>query len=182
MEKKTASAKTLQTKRLLTSKLVELLEKTSFRKISVNDICRAALISRSTFYVHFGDKYQLLHYYLEKEIQRWQEHTCNKTPQESILYILDAIQSRKNFYYHLVIDEPDEKQREIFQEALIRFFTEKLKEKEQAGETLPCPISVLSSYYAGGIAYVNMQWMQNGFDLTAEEMAKCQFELLRDLF
>lgn len=96
MGNRNESAKVLQTKHLLVSQLMELLKNRSLKKISVNDICQGALISRSTFYLHFEDKYRLLQYCFEKEVGRWETSTRGKTAQETILYILDAILEKKD--------------------------------------------------------------------------------------
>lgn len=38
----------------------QLLESDGFRKITIGKICEVALVSRSTFYSHYQDKYDLL--------------------------------------------------------------------------------------------------------------------------
>lgn len=50
----------VRTNHLIHSALIELLQKKSFDKITINDICNQALIGRSTFYHHYDDKYQLV--------------------------------------------------------------------------------------------------------------------------
>lgn len=50
----------LKTQNALKTALSKLLESHNFNLITVNDICEEALISRSTFYSHFEDKYDLL--------------------------------------------------------------------------------------------------------------------------
>ena len=57
----------------LSRTLLELLEKKSFQKITVNDICQGAIVSRSTFYMHFEYKYQLMLFCLREERQRFDE-------------------------------------------------------------------------------------------------------------
>ncbi|MCJ1655538.1 TetR family transcriptional regulator [Staphylococcus sp. NRL 16/872] len=52
----------IKTKKALTQSLYVLLEKEMFSNISVNKICKNAQIHRTTFYKHFYDKYELLHY------------------------------------------------------------------------------------------------------------------------
>ncbi len=47
-------------KQSLANALMALLEKTSFEKITVGDLCAAASMSRKNFYYHFRDKYDLL--------------------------------------------------------------------------------------------------------------------------
>lgn len=45
-----------KTQRLLALAMLTLLEKEGFSKITANDICTEAMISRSAFYSHFEDK------------------------------------------------------------------------------------------------------------------------------
>ena len=45
---------------VLMETLEELLHKKPFQKISVNELCESALVSRSAFYANFEDKYHLL--------------------------------------------------------------------------------------------------------------------------
>ncbi len=49
-----------KTKANLYKGILKLLEKKSFEKISITDICKTAMINRSTFYDHYNDKYELL--------------------------------------------------------------------------------------------------------------------------
>lgn len=44
----------------LTNTLLTILQTNSFSKITVNDLCKVAGVSRSTFYVYFSDKFDLL--------------------------------------------------------------------------------------------------------------------------
>lgn len=58
-----------KTYRALTTATLMLLNKRNSQKITVNALCEEALISRSTFYTHFTDKYDLLRYYLTVNLQ-----------------------------------------------------------------------------------------------------------------
>ena len=49
-----------RTDRDITNALLTVMEHKSFEKISVQDILDEALINRSTFYLHFPDKYAVL--------------------------------------------------------------------------------------------------------------------------
>lgn len=70
MDKTEDSAKVLRTKRILSAQLRQLLENKNFKKITVNDICQGAMVSRSTFYLHFEDKYQLFRYCVDEELRQ----------------------------------------------------------------------------------------------------------------
>ena len=54
----------IKTHKALTSAMFRQLSHRSFEKITVNDLCEEALVSRATFYVYFRDKYDLLKYWL----------------------------------------------------------------------------------------------------------------------
>lgn len=49
-----------KSKRDLRNALIELMKTTPFKKITVGDICSAAIINKMTFYKHYADKYELL--------------------------------------------------------------------------------------------------------------------------
>lgn len=49
-----------KSKRDLCHALVGLMQSTPFKKITVGDICSAAMINKMTFYKHYRDKYELL--------------------------------------------------------------------------------------------------------------------------
>lgn len=54
--------------------LLSLLKEIPFQKITVNLLCKTALINRSTFYKYYTDKYDLLDRYLDRILQEFQEH------------------------------------------------------------------------------------------------------------
>lgn len=56
----------IKTKIIIKNAFLELLEEKSFEEISIAAICERALISRSTFYAHYEDKYKLLEELYEK--------------------------------------------------------------------------------------------------------------------
>lgn len=176
------SKKVLQTKRLLAMQLMELLEKKNFKKITINDICQGAMISRSAFYLHFDDKYHLLRYCLEEELEQWKTVSQKGTIDDFLMFTLDSIVEKKNFYYNsLISGATDIEMTDIFVKAFTQFFAAYLAEKQEAGCNLPGPISIVSAYYAGGIVWSNIQWIQNDFNISKEEMATCQKRLLSDL-
>ncbi|MCL2352137.1 MAG: TetR/AcrR family transcriptional regulator [Firmicutes bacterium] len=55
----------IKTRSALVSALSALLTREKFSRITVYDICSEALVSRTAFYIHFSDKYDLLRYWLK---------------------------------------------------------------------------------------------------------------------
>jgi len=54
----------IKTRQAILKALDSLLGSRNFSQITVNDICTQALVSRTAFYAHFKDKYDLLEYWL----------------------------------------------------------------------------------------------------------------------
>lgn len=57
----------IKNRRGIEGAMLLLLQEKDFSKITIQDICREALVSRSTFYAHYLDKYDLL----EKIVDRY---------------------------------------------------------------------------------------------------------------
>ncbi len=73
-----------KTKRDLRAAMLRLLERESFGKLSVSDICAEAMVNRMTFYKHYQDKYDLLND-LILEVKRSIVARCAETePGEAI--------------------------------------------------------------------------------------------------
>ena len=87
-----------KTRRQLTQALVELMEERPFQELSVTDICRRAMVHRTTFYAHFTDKQELLHYLLT-QLERECIDACipqdAPTPRE---FFLEAARSTLAFF------------------------------------------------------------------------------------
>ncbi|WP_282675042.1 TetR/AcrR family transcriptional regulator [Lactococcus lactis] len=52
--------KSERTHELIKESILNILSKKSFNQITVNDICNQSYITRSTFYMHYKDKYHVL--------------------------------------------------------------------------------------------------------------------------
>ncbi|WP_035451020.1 TetR/AcrR family transcriptional regulator [Agrilactobacillus composti] len=60
----------VKTKNLIQSTFIELIKQEGFKKITINDISRSANINRSTFYLHYTDKYDLLNQIVDRNIDQ----------------------------------------------------------------------------------------------------------------
>ena len=69
------------TKMVLRESLMELMKKKPISEISIKELCALADVSRSTFYIHYRDQYDLLH----------------KTEEETIAFIDDVL---KKYAFH----------------------------------------------------------------------------------
>lgn len=88
-----------KTRKLLLEALARLLEEKPFQELSVTDICRSAMVHRTTFYAHFNDKQELLRYLLEG-LEQECAATCfpqepGNSPRE---YLLSAARNVFDFF------------------------------------------------------------------------------------
>ena len=94
---------------LLMKALLDLLAEIPFEKISLTDICRVSMVSRSTFYRYFEDKYDLLHYCVKMYIE-------SLRPVEDLIYFKN-IDSLRVFLKYLIdqVNENLSQYRNIYQ-------------------------------------------------------------------
>ena len=88
-----------KTRKLLVEALAQLLTERPYQELSVVDICRRAMVHRTTFYAHFNDKQELLRYLLEG-LERECASTClpqdpDRSPRE---YLLTAARNVFQFF------------------------------------------------------------------------------------
>ena len=79
--------------------LITLLEKNSFESLTVDQICKEALMHRSSFYRYFSDKYDLLEQTLNAQINKLTENTDSED--DIIKQLLSYIDKNKDVIRHL---------------------------------------------------------------------------------
>lgn len=86
-------------KRAIIDALDTILATKDFERISVQDICDQAQVSRTTFYRHFKDKFHLVNWSYEnyKDILNVRGPE-NETYQLSLSYLLAYLRQRRNFF------------------------------------------------------------------------------------
>lgn len=166
-----------KTKKALALALFTLLEKRSFSKITVNDICQEAMISRTAFYSHFEDKYALLSFcigYIKELIYKPLE---NMTVREWLCEILAEVQKNVKIMRNLIRSGDDAELTEMLRKLFLADF-EKLIDDHNAREHLPGPSELVSTYYASGITGVVVLWINQDTVHSAQEVADCILQLL----
>lgn len=99
-----------------------LLEQKPFRKITVNDLCRTAVVGRTTFYAHFEDKYKLISYILQQEQQGLETILLSDSPpEELILEVLLDIRGNKKLYHNLFVAEASDELEKLLQDTFTSF-------------------------------------------------------------
>lgn len=161
--------------------LNDLLQKKAFQKISVNELCENANLSRSSFYANFQDKYHLLSCCFENISKELDEQIAARPPKDFIIVTLDSIQKKSSFFYHAMGSEMDEEVIHIVHHFFNKHMLSFLNHQIADGRTLPGPVEMVSSFYVGGILSSILTWIQSGYKISKEELASCQLNLLKDI-
>lgn len=179
MEKKT-DQRVLKTRRLLINTMLDLLRNKSFAKITVNDICKIAMVSRSTFYDHFEDKYFLLNVAID-EIMRQLEETVGENFANRPHGMLLAIYKESKLFKNIFINDQSEELQKYFFNHCYSDLMALIREQKQKGRLFTLSDEAIASFYAGGIASLTKWWIVSGFPVSVDEMSDSQQRMLEPL-
>ena len=88
-----------KTKKSIEDAFLSLIKEKSFTDITIKDLCDKAMISRSTFYAHYKDKYDLLEYFFKKIISNFTEITSNYFCKKSMSIKIEHASILLNYIY-----------------------------------------------------------------------------------
>ena len=132
-----------KTQRAIHGALAELLRRQPFGKITVYDICEQAMVSRTAFYAHYYDKYDLLEQTLVPLRQRLADLYFAGNDQALEDYACGLLRDNHAIIAH-VLEDAD---REVLA-LLLRFFASRQEDaQEEAGEAQ----QAFSDFLAGGL-------------------------------
>jgi AcrR family transcriptional regulator len=167
--------KTRYTKMVLRDSLTGLMKEKSILRISIKDICELADISRSTFYAHYKDQYDLLQQIqgetianVEKLLEKYNDDASRngivRMLEELLYYIADNGES-----IQVLLSENGDInfQKKIFgftrQKQVLKYFSGKFNERTQ---------EYASIFVVNGSIGLIQQWLKNNMDIPVSEMAR----------
>lgn len=172
------------TKKHIVHSFNELLNETPFENITIEDIIKKSELSRSTFYRHFSDKYDVIHYDYSLFIDYLIQSGKCKDWKDFYYYLLsNADKNRKltlnkfsskgiNSYFKFAYKYDYQ----TIENVVIKKKGRELTEKEK------CTLSI----YSYGSIMLAIDWLYGKYDLTVEELAEQLYhsmpESMRDLW
>jgi len=165
------------TKMVIRDSLMELMKTRPITSVSIKAICELADISRSTFYAHYKDQYDLLRQteeetlaYLEDMLDRYKDKHTKKEITQMLEEMLAYIANNRNSIQVLLSENGDI----AFQKKLFQHFinhnlvTRYLSDKQQDDETGNCH----SVYIVHGSIGLVQHWLKNNMDVQIPKLAK----------
>ncbi|MDR2192987.1 MAG: TetR/AcrR family transcriptional regulator [Treponema sp.] len=176
--------KTKYTKKALRDSLIELMKSRSILRITIKDICDRADISRSTFYAHYADQYDLLRHIEEETIvyceDMLREYGKKRSKAEMIQMleeILRYIASNSTPIQMLLSENGDITFQERFirrfihQQHVMKYFDEKADDNDE-----------LKEYYSvfvihGAIALIQ-HWLKNNMNISIQDLTRLMISIM----
>lgn len=156
----------------------ELLSNNYFEDITVNELCDAAMIRRTTFYKHFSDKYDYFEFYLNELME-----TQSKTVSLDTLYHNPIEFAEKRLFEHLTFMREHRQLIQHFKNSKLTSFFAQCIEKQlkeelytlfiQYEKLTPSPqLDFVTSIYAGALLSVVTWWIENPDVLSDKDIAE----------
>ncbi len=152
--------RTIKTKKNLSDALILLMKQTNFENIKVADICKYALVNRSTFYNHYQDKYELLDdiltdlknkiFNLDTNYQDIKSYYLN-----FFSILLDYIGNHKKSFTDILINNKNSIMIDILLNKIIKDILDNTNIK------LKIEKEIVVKFYLGGIVYLITEYLSN---------------------
>ncbi|MGI6315962.1 MAG: TetR/AcrR family transcriptional regulator [Christensenellales bacterium] len=176
LTKKTENQRVRLTKRLLRESLLACMEQKPIERISVKEICERAELNRSTFYLHYGNEYDLLGEMEEEAIGETRLRLQNVGPdvgtKQHICAFLQYIRENGTLFRVLLCQKDRDSFRNRFVKESLLFV------KPGIVFTLEEPQrKYVYAFLLHGSLSVICTWVESGFDLPPEQVAEMIFDL-----
>lgn len=175
-----------RTYKYLTTALLSLMEEKNFKDITVQEICDKAMVRRATFYKHFGDKYELITFYIHQLLKEFQK-TQNQVnePKDSKEYFASMIYQTWQFIEEnqqnlsKIIQQLDTSNQvlEILSNEIQTDILNHLKSKENT--PLVNNPSLLASMITGALVFTIKQWLLEEINITKQEVLELCLHMMR---
>ena len=164
-------------KMVIRDSLMELMKTKSILNITVKDICDLADISRSTFYDHYKDQYDLIRQieeealsYLESRLNMYKDKPSKREITQMLEEMLAYIVNNGNSIQILLSENGDL----AFQKKLFQYFTNhnlvtKLLSDKQQGDEERNYYSVFVVHGAIGMV---QHWLKSNMSIPVPQLAK----------
>lgn len=167
-----------KTKKLLYETLISLMEEKSFEEIKVSDICKKALINRSTFYSHYSDKYELFMELINTlKLSLFNSLNTNinnvNTREyfiELINILLNHIDDKKNIYYSILINNRNSIITDIILDVVSKDINSRITNDKISTNNIPTEI--VSKFYLGAVISIGIEYLESKNKYSKEDMIK----------
>ncbi|WMT40947.1 TetR/AcrR family transcriptional regulator [Paenibacillus sp. D2_2] len=168
---KSIDPRVTRTRRLLMDALTELIVEEGVEAITVREIVRKAEVNRSTFYLHFRDKQNIVNHMQDDILNKLSESL--KSPIYTYELALHDYQvSKKPIQSHTTMFEHVQKHASIYRTMLIEGeFRERITQVIRTEALRYQPSFWEAAFVSNGVVGVILYWLENGMKESIIEMS-----------
>jgi len=156
----------------LAESLKELLKSTPFKKITVKDIVDNCEVTRTTFYRHFKDKYELMNWIYFHKIQGFLDQNPQISKWKDLLYLVTAfLYENQTFFASIVSFNEQNSFREFLYGYGSDYCIAQIRNSLHS-EAVPKEEAVAVKIYIDGTIRVLFDWLEAGCPEAPEELAR----------
>lgn len=169
-----------KTKSLLSQALIHLMKEKTFDEIKLNEICEQAMVHKTTFYNHFQDKYDLLHFVIE-EIQMTIKQNTNTDNGLIAYYLSIAKQYIKNIkeYPSLYVSLFDSNTNGVCPYIVYDTFVEDVEREIEKVNNISVPSHYIAKFYVNAVFSVINEWVITGMRESEDKIVSYIETLIR---
>lgn len=170
-----------RTRKLIWEALLKLMADKGFTSITINEICKQAMVHRTTFYKHYEDKYDL---FRQGVMELFDEFTADAppateaaqtrsldAPPEQITRLFAHAARNQSTYKTLLSGEGNNLYREIANQYIGWFILNRTTEIAKETQKSQVPLEVISQFTAGAMVNLLQWWLERNMPYTPEQMA-----------
>ncbi|WP_459480182.1 TetR/AcrR family transcriptional regulator [Clostridium saccharoperbutylacetonicum] len=168
----------IRTYKLLTEALLQLMSEKHFEDITVNELCKRAMIRRTTFYKHFADKYEFFRFFvwqLQTDFDATNPASSDYTAPYSfyisiLRHILNFLREHEQFVHMVLGSNLLPTLLDILSEQLISDITEKIKIGKKKGIAVSASPEIVASFFTGAIIHTIKWWLMQKKKISEEKL------------
>ncbi len=161
------------TKQTIVAKTKELAAQKSFEKLSVIEITRHCGISRNTFYYYFRDKYSVIEWIFQTEIEPILMPCMNQSHwSESVIALCEKMKVEKDFYTSVLYDQDCRCLRQLLIDYYKVFLMEAAREHCERLNISEVSREIIARFYSHAIIGLICDWVRAGMKKDANFATK----------
>ncbi|WP_238651863.1 TetR/AcrR family transcriptional regulator C-terminal domain-containing protein [Paenibacillus piscarius] len=155
------------TKTMFAEALIKLLNHVPFKKITVTMLANHCRVPRQTFYYHFHDKYELVHWIYSSDLNKAMVENANESWSKVTYLFFQKLNEKRVFYKKVLIDSGQNSLLEHSQTYPANLFLASLSQGGQSPVLKDLQFSL--NYHAYACSNMTRHWLLSEPDVTPEE-------------
>lgn len=195
-EQRVKDRRVRRTRRALREAMLDLMAEKGYDKVTIEELTDRADIGRTTFYLHYSAKQdllleqfgelldQLVDQLSQVPLSSWQQageaFSIDDHPMQPIRMIFQHAADNRDLYQIVLhgegVDQASERLQAIMTNAVNTFLSHKLGE-ESSQLTMQMPVELFGNYFAGAMLGVIKWWLDADMPYSSEEMEEKFFQM-----